>query len=249
MGLVSGGAVVTGASRGIGAAIALALGSAGAGVVVNYRSAVDEGESVARRIQAEGGRAVAVQADVADEADVARLAAAAHDEVGDIAIVVSGAATPVQRGPFAELAWADYQAQLETTAHGMFNLARVFLPGMVARGEGRLIGLSTTQVDQPLPGRHAYVTAKAALEGMLRALAVEIGSHGVTANYVVAGFTETERAATLPQAFKDAYAERTPMGRLGRLDDVVGAVLYLASREAAYVTGTGVRVDGGHGLA
>jgi 3-oxoacyl-[acyl-carrier protein] reductase len=247
--LVTGGAVVTGASRGIGEAIAVVLGRAGAGVVVNYRAAREEGERVAQSIVDAGGRAVAVQADVADEADVRRLAETAREEIGEIGIVVSGAASPVQRAPFHELEWADYQAQLDTTVRGLYLLTRAFLPAMIERGEGRVIGLSTTQVDAPLPGRHAYVTAKAALEGMLRALAVEVGEHGVTVNYVVPGFTETDRAAALPAEFKERYAARTPVRRIARPDDVASAVLYLASREAAYVTGTGIRIDGGHGLA
>lgn len=249
MGLVPGGAVVTGGSRGIGAACALALGRAGAGVVVNYHSAVDQAETVAEAIRNTGGRAVAVQADVTSEEDVMRLAEVAHREIGAISIVVSNACFQNERMPFADLTWDVYQRQINGTLRGFFNVVRAFLPEMVERGQGRLIGMGSTQTLAPVLGSHAYVTAKAGLNGMVRALAKEVGQHGVTANLVTPGFTATDRVQRLSEEFRQAYADRTPMRRIALPEDVAGAVGYLASEEAQYVTGTSILVDGGHDLA
>lgn len=248
MALVPGGAVVTGASRGIGAAIATALARAGAGVVVNFRVAGEQAEAVAGEIRREGGRAVAVQADVTNEEDVARLAETAHSEVGAIGILVSNAGVKLEFKSFAELTWDDYQHQLDGTLRAFFLLAKAFLPEMVECGQGRLIGVGSTSVDGPVPGLHPYTTAKAAQVGMLRALAKEVGPNGVTVNLVVPGYSATDRVALLSEEFTRSYAARNPLRRLGWPEDVAGAVCYLASEEAQYVTGANLLLDGGHAL-
>jgi 3-oxoacyl-[acyl-carrier protein] reductase len=243
---IPGGTIVTGGSRGIGAAIARAFGAAGSPVAVVYRSAEAEANGVIASIADGGGTAIAVQADITREEDVRALALEVGEKLGEISVIVSGAADPTQRLPFLELTWEDYQRQLDTTVRGLFLLGQSFVPGMSERGAGRIIGLSTTQVDAPLPGRHAYVTAKGALEAMVRALAVELGPTGITANVVVPGLVATERAAALSDEFKAAYIERTPTRRIATPGDVAAAVLYLASAEAANITGTSIRIDGGH---
>jgi 3-oxoacyl-[acyl-carrier protein] reductase len=246
--LVWGSAVVTGASRGIGAAVARALGRAGAGVVVNYHSRAEQAEAVAAEIREAGGRAIAVQADVTSGDDIARLAETAHRELGEIAIVVSNASVQNERATFLELGWADYQRQIDATLKAFLFVAQAFLPEMIERGQGRLIGIGSTQTLSPNPGSHAYVTAKAGLTGMLRVLAKEVGEHGVTANLVTPGFTLTDRVHRLSEEFRQAYADRTPMRRIGVPEDVAAAVSYFASEEAQYVTGTDLLVDGGHAL-
>lgn len=249
MGLVPGTAVVTGASRGIGAACALALGRGGADVVVGYHSAAAEAEAVAAAIRADGGRAVAVRGDVASEAGVAALVAAADEGLRPVSIVVSNASLQNERKSFPELTWADYQQQLDGTLKAFMLLAQAFLPAMTGQGHGRLIAMGSTQVLSPNPGSHAYVTAKSGLTGMVRAIAKEIGPQGVTVNLVIPGFTATDRVHRLPEEFRQAYADRTPMRRLGSSEDVAAAVCYLASEEAQYVTGTSLLLDGGHTLA
>jgi 3-oxoacyl-[acyl-carrier protein] reductase len=249
MGLVPGAAVVTGASRGIGAACALALGRAGAGVAVGFHSAEAEAEAVAEQIREDGGRSVAIQSDVSTEEGVAALATRAHSDLGDVSIVVSNASFQNDRKPFLEMAWEDYQRQIDGTVRAFMLLAHAFLPGMQARGRGRLIAMGSTQVLSPNPGSHAYVTAKSALTGMVRALAKEIGPDGVTCNLVIPGFTATDRVHRLPEEFRQAYADKTPMRRLGASEDVAAAVCYFASEEAQYITGTSLLVDGGHTIA
>jgi 3-oxoacyl-[acyl-carrier protein] reductase len=248
MALVSGAAVVTGASRGIGAACAVALGRAGAGVVVNFHTAEEQAEAVVSRIRDEGGRAVAVQADVTNEEEVARLAGAAHDAFGPVGILVSNAAVRLEFKPFADTTWDDYQLHLDVTLRAFLLLAQAFLPEMQERGQGRLIGVGSTSVDAPVPGLHAYTASKAAQVGMLGALAKEVGPSGVTVNLVVPGYSATDRVALLSEGFTRGYAERNPRRRLGLPEDVAGAVCYLASGEADYVTGTSLLVEGGHAL-
>jgi 3-oxoacyl-[acyl-carrier protein] reductase len=249
VGLVHGGAVVTGASRGIGAAVAIALARAGADVVVHYNRSAEPAEAVVEVIRSEGGRAVAVQADLEREADVLRLAVTAQAALDEIGILVSNAAVPFAPMPLAELTWANFERELAVMPRAFFLLAQAFLPGMVKCGCGRLIAIGSTLVDVPVRGSYTYVTAKAGLGGIVRVLALEAGEHGTTVNLVVPGFTATDRAAGLSEESRQAYAARAPMGRLGTPEDVAAAVLFLASEEAQYVTGTSLLVDGGYDLS
>lgn len=249
MALVAGGAVVTGASRGIGAAVATALGRAGADVVVNYHAHPEAAEGVVASIAATGRKAVAVQADLTREDDVRRLAETAQAELGEIGILVSNATLPFATKPFLDLAWDDFERELHVLDRAFFLLAQAFLPGMFERGRGRVIAIGSTQVRQPVRGAYTYATAKSALVGMMRVLALEAGRHGVTVNTVVPGYTATDRAAVLSAESRERYAARSPLGRLGDAEDAAAAVLYLAGEEARYVTGTELVVDGGHLLS
>lgn len=249
MPLVPGGAVVTGASRGIGAAVAAALGRAGADVAVNYCSNPEAAEGVVAAIRAAGRNGVSIQGDLGCEKDVLRLAETAQAEIGEIGILVANAAPPYAPKPFAELSWADCERELHVIDRSFVLLARAFLPGMIERGSGRVIAIGSTQVRQPAPGAYAYAGAKAALAAKMRVLALEAGPYGVTVNTVVPGFTATDRAATLPREARERYAARAPLGRLGEPADAAAAVVYLAGEEAHYVTGTELVVDGGHLLS
>lgn len=246
--VVPGAAVVTGASRGIGAACALALARDGAGVVVNYHSAREQAEEIAARAREAGGRALAIQADVTRPEEVARLVAGARDAFGPIGAVVSNAAVKLEFRPFPEHTWDDFQEHLDVTLRAFLLLAQACLPEMQERGQGRLIALGSTSVEGPVPGLPAYTTSKAALIGMARSLAKEVGPSGVTVNVVVPGYSATDRVALLSEGFTRGYAERNPCRRLGTSEDVAGAVSYLASEEAQYVTGTTMLVEGGHAL-
>lgn len=248
MPLVPGAAVVTGASRGIGAACALALGRAGAPVAVNFYVAREKAEAVAARIREAGGRAIAIQADVTQEADVARLVRTTRDELGPVGILVSNAAVRLEFKPFAEHMWDDFQHHLDVTLRAFLLLAQAYLSQMQERGQGRIVAVGSTSVEGPVPGLPAYTTSKAAQIGMVRALASEVGPRGVTVNLVVPGYCATDRVALLSEGFTRRYAERNPRGRLGLPEDVAGAVSYLASEEAEYVTGSILLVEGGHAL-
>jgi 3-oxoacyl-[acyl-carrier protein] reductase len=249
MGLVPGGAVVTGGSRGIGAAVATALGRAGAPVVVHYHASSESARQVVAGIEEAGGRAVAIQADLGREEDVARLAESALAELGEIGIFVSNAVLPFAPQPFLQLAWDDLQREIDVLSRAFVRLSQSFLPGMFERRSGRVIAIGSTIVQQVVPGAYAYAVAKGGLAALIRVLAVEAGPHGVTVNTVVPGYTYTDRAAVLSPESRERYAGRAPLGRLGRPEDAAGAVLYLASEEAGYVTGTELVVDGGHVIA
>ena len=249
MGLVPGGAVVTGASRGIGAAVATALGRSGADVVVNYHASPEAAAKVVAEIEAAGSRAVAVRADLGNEADVERLAETALAELGDVGIFVSNAVLPFAPQPFLDLAWADIQREVDVLNRAFVQLVHAFLPGMYERGVGRVIAIGSTIVQQAVPGAYAYATSKGGLAAMMRVLALEAGPRGVTVNTVVPGYTYTDRAVVLSAESRERYAARAPTGRLGTPEDAAGAVLYIASEQAQYVTGTELVVDGGHVLA
>jgi 3-oxoacyl-[acyl-carrier protein] reductase len=249
MALAPGGAVVTGASRGIGAAVAIALARAGADVVISYCNDREAAERVVAAIRDAGRKAAAVQGDLGREEDVLALAEHAANELGEIGIFVSNAALPFTTTPFLELSWADCDRELRVVDRACFLLARAFLPGMFARRSGRLIAIGSTQVRQPVRNAYSYASAKSWLAGLMRVLALEAGPYGVTVNTVVPGFTATDRAAVLPQEMRERYAARTPLGRLGDAEDVASAVVYLAGEEAKYVTGTELVVDGGHLLS
>jgi 3-oxoacyl-[acyl-carrier protein] reductase len=244
-------AVVTGAGRGIGAAIARGLGAHGAAVAVNYLRDAGSAERVVADIEASGGRARAVRADVTDPAAVRRMIAEVHDEFGPADIVVNNALRSYTFDPLArrtawETTWADYHVQLEGSLGGAVNVCRAALAGMQARGGGRIVNVVTDLVERPSVPYHDYTTAKAALLGYSRNLAAELGTFGITVNCVAPGLvhpTDSSRAATDEQ--RDALEEVTPLRRLATPDDVAGAVLFFTSDWAAFVTGACLFVDGG----
>ncbi len=244
-------AVVTGAGRGIGAAIAQALGEHGAAVAVNYLRDAASAEGVVAAIEATGGRARAIRADVTDAAAVQRMVAEVDDDFGPADVVVNNALRSYTFDPLArrtawETTWEDYQHQLEGSLGGAVNLCRAALPGMQARGGGRIVNVVTDLIERPSVPYHDYTTAKAALLGFSRNLAAELGPFGITVNCVAPGLvhpTDSSRTATDEQ--RDALEEATPLRRLATPDDVAGAVLFFTSGWAGFVTGACLFVDGG----
>ncbi|WP_197058537.1 SDR family oxidoreductase [Modestobacter caceresii] len=244
-------ALVTGASRGIGAAVARALGAHGAAVAVNYLRDAASAERVVAGIESSGGRARAFRADVTDPAAVQRMAAEVDDRFGPANVVVNNALRSYAFDPLArrtawETTWSDYRDQLEGSLGGAVNVCRTMLPGMQARGDGRIVNVVTDLVERPSVPYHDYTTAKAALLGFSRNLAAELGPFGITVNCVAPGLvhpTDSSRTATDEQ--RDALEEATPLRRLATPDDVAGAVLFFASEWAAFVTGACLFVDGG----
>lgn len=238
-------ALVTGASRGLGAAIAERLGADGHAVAVNYAGSRDRAEAVVARLEAAGARAAAFQADVTDEADVGRLVSAVRDRLGPITTLVLNATGPQPAKPLEELDWDAMLAQLAFFAKSPVLLARAVLPDMRAAGGGRIVHVGSDTVQGAPVGNSAYVAAKSAQLGLARVWARELGRHGITVNTVAPGWIPVERHAGEPEDTRREYEASVPLGRFGTPGEVAAAVAYLASDAAAFVNGAYLTVNGG----
>jgi 3-oxoacyl-[acyl-carrier protein] reductase len=244
-------AIVTGSSRGIGAAIARALGAHGATVVVNYLQNSEAAHQVVTDLEALGGRAEAYAADVTDPQAVATMVAEVTERFGPVNLLVNNALQsytfdPLTRSTAWDMPWESYQAQFHGSVGGAYNLCRSVLPGMKTTGDGRIINLVTDLIERPSIPYHDYTTAKMALLGFSRNLASELGPLGITVNCVAPGLvypTDSSHATTDEQ--RDELEAATPLRRLATPEDVAGSVLFLASRWSSFVTGTCLFVDGG----
>jgi 3-oxoacyl-[acyl-carrier protein] reductase len=241
-------ALVTGASLGLGAAIARTLAEAGAAVVVNYASSRDAAAAVVAGIAADGGRAIAHQADVRDAAAVQAMIARAERELGPVDIVVNNAGREEAVAAPFELTRDDYQQMLDLNLHAVVHTCRAASPAMRARGWGRIVNIASEAVSRPGPGFSAYAAGKGAMVALSRNLALELGPSGITVNVVAPGWIATPRADAAPPEDVARLIATTPLGYQGRPDHVAGAVLFYASPLADFVTGSYLPVSGGHDL-
>ncbi|MEH6374610.1 SDR family oxidoreductase [Streptomyces sp. KLMMK] len=235
--------LVTGGSRGIGAAIALAMAEAGADVAITYTADEAAAKEVVRRVEAIGRRGVAVRADAGDVGDAAGAVDWAVQALGRLDVLVNNAGAGVL-GPLADLTPADVDRVLAVNVRGAF-LASQAAAGHMGRG-GRIITIGTCMTQRvPGPGGTLYAMSKSALTGLTKALARELGGRGITANIVHPGPVDTDmNPADGPHA--DAQAAMTALGRFGRPEEVAAMVTYLAGDGADYITGAEFSVDGGH---
>jgi 3-oxoacyl-[acyl-carrier protein] reductase len=233
-------ALVTGASRGIGAAIAETLADAGWTVVVNYAADRDGAEQVVAAIAARGGHALALQADVADAAAVDRMFARAEEQVGPPLVLVNNAGVRCDR-LVGGLQHEDWARVLDVNLTGTFTTLRRALGAMVRARFGRVVNISTVSASQPLPGQAAYAASKAGVEALTRTAAIEVARRGVTVNAVAPGLVAT---GFLPDGAQ-AWAAGLPARRLALPSEIAAAVRYLVSPAAAYVSGAVLRIDGG----
>ena len=241
-------ALVTGSSRGLGRAIARRLARDGLAVAVNGLRGDGQAAEVARTIRDDGGTADVFTADVTDERQVARLVAAIAASLGPVDVLVLNATGPQPEAPLADVAWEDHVAQLEFFVKSPVLLGRAVLPGMRARRSGRIIQIDSEVADRPPPGRSAYATAKNAQIGLVRSWARELAPAGITVNAVAPGFIPVERHADVTPEIRNAYLASVPAGRMGTPEDVACAVSFFASKEAGFITGQRIVVDGGRGL-
>jgi len=240
-------AIVTGAGQNLGRAIALAFAGAGANVVLNGRSDAAKLDAVAREAEALGVRALPHLADAADWPAVEAMVGRAVDAFGGIDIAVAGVGIRPHQ-PFHEISIDDWRRVVGTNLDSAFYLDRAVLPGMRQRRFGRIIHLAGSDALFPLANRAHVVASKAALHGLAKAVALEYGPEGITANSIAPGWIDTKReAAWYPDLAKTyEHIEGTiPLRRLGSVDDVAGACLYLASDLGRWVTGQMLHVNGG----
>lgn len=238
-------ALVTGSSRGLGKAIAFALAHAGARVAMNYCHGREAAADTLAEFEGRGYEGGMFRADVTEERQVGRLCAAVEAKFGPIDIVVANATPAQPQRPIEQYDWAFHQEMLEFFVKSPFLLARAVLPGMKRRRFGRFVNIGSEVFRRGVPQFSAYVAAKGAQTGWTRSMAQELAPWQITVNIVSPGWIPVERHRDDPQAAKDAYLAQIPLRRWGVPADVGGAVAFLASDAAAFVTGQDLAVNGG----
>ena len=236
-------ALVTGASRGIGRAIALALGHAGA-MVVGTATTESGAAGISAALAAAGVKGEGRVVNVADGAQIDALVAAVEQAHGAIGILVNNAGI-TQDNLALRMKDAEWDAVIDTNLKSVFRLSRAVLRGMMKARAGRIVNITSVVGSSGNPGQVNYAAAKAGIAGMTRALAREIGSRGITVNCVAPGFIDTDMTRALPDQAREGLLAQIPLGRLGQPEDIAAAVVYLAGPGGAYVTGTTLHVNGG----
>ena len=237
-------ALVTGASRGIGRAVALALAAEGADVAVNYAGSEKAAQEVAEAIRAMGRRALVVQADVSDAEAVQKMVAAVTSEFGRIDILVNNAGI-TRDGLLMRMKDEDWEAVLKTNLTGVYNCTKAVTKGMMKQRYGRIINMTSVVGVTGNAGQANYAAAKAGVIGLTKSTAKELGSRAITANAIAPGFIESDMTAGLPEKNKQEMAAAIPLAKFGQPADVAQAVVFLASDWASYITGQTLHVDGG----
>lgn len=244
---MSGVALVTGASRGIGQAVALALAADGFSVAVNYAASAGKAEAVADQIRRDGGSAIAVQADVGDVDAVAAMVAEVENELGAVTVLVNNAGI-TDDGLLLRMTADQWDGVLSTNLRSAFLCTKAVLRGMIRAKGGRIINISSVSGVAGNAGQANYAASKAGLIGFTKSIAKEVGSRGITVNAVAPGFIATDMTDALGDNVTDAAAAQISLGRLGEPEEIASVVGYLASDGASYITGQVIVVDGGLAL-
>ncbi|HEV7677325.1 MAG TPA: 3-oxoacyl-[acyl-carrier-protein] reductase [Candidatus Dormibacteraeota bacterium] len=239
-------ALVTGASRGIGRAVALALAEQGASVAVGYGSNAAAAEEVAEAVRAHGVNAVALGAELSDTEQAASLIARTVDALGGVDVVVNNAG--LARDNLAmRMSDADWQAVIDVDLTAAFVICRAALRPMLRKRWGRIVNVSSISGVMGNPGQANYSAAKAGLIGLTKSLAREVATRSITVNAVAPGFIETDMTTTLDAALRERVTAAIPVERMGTAEEVAAAIAFLASPQASYITGHVLHVDGGMG--
>lgn len=237
-------AIVTGASRGIGKAIALKLASLGANIVLNYRSNEKEALEVENEIKGMGVETLCVKGDISKSEEVDNLINSAKEKFGTIDIMVNNAGI-TKDGLIIRMKEEDFDNVIDVNLKGVFNCLKAITPIMMKQKHGKIINLSSVVGITGNAGQVNYSASKAGVIGMTKSLAREIGSRGVTVNAVAPGYIETDMTEALADKYKEEMKKNIPLKRLGKASDVANVVAFLASESADYVTGQVIQVDGG----
>lgn len=240
-------ALVTGASRGIGRAIALHLASDGYAVAVNYTSNADKAAAVVEAIEEAGGRAFAVRADVGDPDDVASMFAQVEDALGAVTVLVNNAGI-TDDGLLLRMSLDQWDRVITTNLRSVYLCTKAALRPMIRAKGGRIINISSVSGVSGNPGQANYAASKAGVIGFTKSTAKEVGSRGITVNAVAPGFIATDMTDALGDSVTDAATQQISLGRLGSPEEVASVVGYLASDGASYITGQTIVVDGGLAL-
>lgn len=241
-----GGVIISGASRGIGAATAVKLAKQGYGVVVNYQSNKSQAEDVVKKIIDFGGRAIAIKADVRNKKEVEEMIRLAYEEFEHIEAVVNNASAAIIYKNFDEMSWEDIKLHLDVQIQGTFNICKAVLPYFVENKKGSIVNVTSIYTDNvpPINMSH-YSLAKAALSSLGKSLAVEYGPKGIRVNAVSPGMTSTDMIANIPEKAKMLNKVTTPLRRLAEPEDVASVVAFLISEDSKHLTGETIRVCGG----
>ncbi len=237
-------AIVTGAAKGIGKAIALKLASLGANIVLNYRSSEEKAIETENEIKAFGVEVLRVKGDISNISDVENLIKSAKEKFGKIDIMVNNAGI-TKDTLILRMKEEDFNSVIDVNLKGVFNCLKTITPVMVKQREGKIINLSSVVGIAGNAGQVNYAASKAGVIGMTKSLAKEIGARGITVNAVAPGFIETDMTEVLGEKFKEETKKAIPLKRLGKPEDVANVVAFLASEDADYITGQVIQVDGG----
>ena len=238
-------ALVTGSSTGLGKAMAIALGRAGAKVAMNFQNNAVRAKKTFADFEAAGCTGMMVRGDVTDEKDVARIVSKINAQLGPVDILVLNATPAQPQKPIEEYDWAFYQQMLDFFVKSPYLLSRACLPHMKRQRWGRIINIGSEVVARGVPNFTAYIAAKGGQNGFNRGLATEVARWGITVNMIAPGWIPVERHENDPQEQKDGYRALIPADRWGVPDDLGGALVFLASDSASFVTGQNLHVNGG----
>lgn len=238
-------AFVTGSTTGLGKAMALALGKAGARVALNYQNNTARAEATFAELEAAGISAALIRGDVTDETEVQRMIAETAERLGPVDILVLNATPAQPQKPIEEYEWAFYQQMLDFFIKSPFLLTRACLPHMKTQRWGRIINIGSEAFTRGVSPFTAYVAAKGGQNGFNRSLATEVAPWGITVNMISPGWIPVERHQNDPEEQKESYLNLIPMARWGLPEDVTGAAVFLASEAAAFITAQNLHINGG----